>query len=376
MGLQTTASKTALLLQCSRPFAEDVALSRESGAAANYGSAFHGALEAVVRRAERCEAEMLKKWAVSDATVEELRAHVDQAYTVLLKWCNGDNPFGAKFSVTDTEKHLATKIRRAPGGSYASSYAYSVASRECDFDEATHHYDLRKGEMGGTFDLLLRCEDGRLCVLDYKTGDWGNFMHPSELPQMRTLALQTSSELVAILHTPRNLPAVVYAEEISAETLSQHIRALSAARRRIGDGSLRPGFDCKYCEAKDSCPAKDGELLERSGALIQGSLSALLPAGALTKQIDLGRFHMLLGELDKLQKRAREEMKQEVAAGAVIERPDGKVLVLEEREYERLSKASILEALGKKEGEKMLESLRKKGAFSVEKRTEMHARKG
>ena len=364
MSLQITASKTALFLGCQRPFDPEVEIVKEdAGEAANYGNAFHESLEAVVTRAERREAEALKKWNVN-CEAAELAAHVDRAYDCLVKWMAGDNVFEEKFRAVDTEKHLATAIRSMKG-------KIGVKSRECAFDEAEHHYDLRKKEIGGTYDLLIRAESGRECVIDYKSGDWGDFQSPAALPQMRTLALQTGADCVAILHAPRNLPAVMYAEEIDSTTIAEHARAMVAARRRIGDGSLRPGPHCKYCEARSSCPAKDGELLIRTNALVTRVIGS---STDLSMPLDKGKFHMLLGELDKLSKRARDEMKNDVLAGEVIERPDGKCLVIEERSYERLSKASVVEALGQREGEKMLIQLRKKGCLTTDTRKEMHAR--
>jgi hypothetical protein len=272
----------------------------------------------------------------------------------------GDNPWGEKFSFIDTEVHLAWN-------------PFTGKTRVCGFSEEDHQYDLLPGEIGGTYDLLVRSKK-RTVVLDYKTGDYGAFHEPARYPQMRTLALMTGASAVAILHTPRGgLPPIVYADDIISSDEEEFHAQLLSALKRIGDGSLTPGKDqCKYCCA--ICVAKNASLVadaSKSVALVLGSPGGMVPRTSL----ELGQFHMMLGDLARLAEAARADLKARVAAGEVIERPDGKMLVIEEREYETVSKSSIVAALGKVGGEKLITSLRKKGCLKVGVRQELHARK-
>jgi len=90
--------------------------------------------------------------------------------------------------------------------------------------------------------------------------------------------------------------------------------------------------------------------------------------------IDKGHFHLLLSEFDKLQKQARAQLREEVRGGAIIERPDGKVLELVMKNVERLSKKSIIEAYGKVRGEEVLQRLRDDGALSEVPQEELRAK--
>ena len=352
---QVTASRIYLLLECSRPFDPNVETVREEPTEAmRYGSAFHEVLE--LNAGPKDVRAIAKKWGI-DAT--ELAQHATRALLYLKKWMAGDNIWGETFRAVFKEQHLATRV---------SVDAQRVDSRECDFDAETHHYDLQPGEFGGTSDLVVR-SSARTIVVDYKTGDFGEFHTPSKIPQMLALALQHHADGVAILHTPRGAMPVMHAETVSGEELGRFVERFELARFRIGDGSLRPGPWCTRCPARESCPAKDGELLTRASSLIKHTISR----EELGKPVDKGAFHMFLGELARLEKRAREVLKADVKAGEVIARPDGKVLVIREKTVESLSKSSIVEALGKAKGEKEIERLRKLGCVRSDTREELHA---
>jgi hypothetical protein len=80
-----------------------------------------------------------------------------------------------------------------------------------------------------------------------------------------------------------------------------------------------------------------------------------------------GKLHLFLAEFDRLAKLGRAELRGFVetakSLGVEVHRPDGKRLALVSRRSERLSKKSILSALGAAEGEKMLTRLREAGAL-------------
>jgi hypothetical protein len=361
MSQQVTASKVHQLLLCQRPFdAQTVLEEDDPQEPARYGSAAHALMDLLVQSGEvdlEDAVNACARWGLSSGTSKELHDHVRDAAHTLQKWLVKENPWGERFQVVDTEVHMAWD-------------PFTGESRTCAFDEDTHHYDLHPGEIGGTYDLLVKSSK-RKVVLDYKTGDYGTFHEPAQLPQMQTLALMTKATAVAILHMPRGgLPPIVYAEDILAGDEDQFLKRLLDALDRVGDGSLTPGAEqCKYCRAV--CIAKDESMLEKAGAIVVAATGLTVPRTS----VELGRFHEMLGELKRLSERARDEIKARVLAGELIERPDGKVLVIEEREYETVSKSSIVEALGRTGGERLIKSLRKKGCMKVGTRQELHARK-
>jgi hypothetical protein len=89
---------------------------------------------------------------------------------------------------------------------------------------------------------------------------------------------------------------------------------------------------------------------------------------------DPGGFHQMLSQLDTLVRRAREEIRERVRAGEVIERPDGKVLTITHINVERLSKKSIMAALGSTKGEELLSLLRAAGALTENEEERMIAK--
>ncbi len=352
-GMQVTASKTSLLINCARPFDPEVEREpQESTIEMRYGSALHEACE-VSRKTDF--ASLAAEWELPPECAKELKAHTIRTLACLKSWLQGGNPWGETFRVVSRETHRATHIK-------------TLVTRECDFDAETHTYDLQPGEFGGTDDLVVE-SDNRRIVVDYKSGDWGEFHIPSELPQMMTLALQTEADAVAILHSPREGVPVMYCDEISTEDKWRFHRELRRAWGRIGDGSLRPGKWCARCPARESCPAKDGELLKRAGAMIQLAVSK----DALQAPVDKGQFHMFLQELSRLEKRAKEVLRADVKGGEIIVRPDGKVLVLKSKTQESLSKSSIVAALGKQKGEALIKKLRKQGCVKESTHDELRA---
>jgi hypothetical protein len=329
-----------------------------------YGSAFHEYLEKPAVSPE----DVCAKWKIPHLE-KELRQHATRALGFLKRWIGGDNIWDAPLKVLSKERHRASRILTLKKG---AKTGFRVRTRDCDFEEASHHYDLQPGEFGGTSDMVLSpaLKPEIIIVEDHKTGDYGEFHMPAELPQMRTLALQEGAGFVSILHAPRESAPTIYTDPIEPPQLRAHADALRKAMRRIGDGSLRPGPWCKRCPARESCPAKDGELLARAGAMVKTAIDS----EALTNgPVDKGAFHMFLQELSRLDKRAREVLKADVKAGEIIARPDGKVLVIKEKEYESLSKSSIIAALGKVKGERAIERLRAQGCVKKETREELHA---
>lgn len=364
MGLQVTASKVGLLLECSRPFASETKVEREEvGEAAKYGSALHEVL--YLGRKADVDA-IAAKWGVEEHATE-LHAHAVRVLAFLRKWMGGDNPYGLTFHTVSKETHRAA---RWYPGTWPKD-GWRIKSAPVAFDEETHTYQLgNEWEFGGTEDIVLVSEgEDMVVVVDYKSGDWGDFHTPSGLPQMLTLAEMVGASHVAILHAPRMAPPTMYVEEVTDDIREAFGAKMRAALGRIGDGSLRPGAWCNRCPARESCPAKDGELLVRASSMIARAVKS----EELQRPVDKGAFHLFLQELDRLAKRGREELRNAVRAGEVIARPDGKVLVMRMKEVEGLSKASIIRALGKERGGMLIAELRALGCVTTETREELHA---
>lgn len=355
--MQPSASNTDLLFNCQRPYAVEVDRGAETEAM-RYGNAFHYHADNFL--SVGCSDPPIA--GADTGGVDLLAYHAAEAAMATLRtWLRGGNPFGYRFSVEYTERHLASYISR-------KGRKWNVSSRVCDFDASTHTYALEPGEFGGTPDLVARCRRARL-VLDHKTGDYGAFDRPAQLPQLLTLALQTGATHVGVLHAPRNAPVVIYAEEVDIDALQAHASHLKGALGRIGDGSMRPGEWCARCPARNGCPTQDGHLVATASSLAM----AILGAQDLVSRVDKGTFHMLLGDLDRLSKRARELLREAVRSGEIISRPDGKVLVMREKTVESLSKESCIRALGASKAEELFASLRESGCLQATIREEMHA---
>ncbi len=364
MGIQHTASRTALLLECARPFAEDTRIvPNDATEAMRYGSAFHEICELGSRAKPD---KIATKWGPG-LDADELHAHAVKTLAFLKDWLAGNNIYGETFEVVGVERHQAVRVWRPRG-----EITLRVDVRECEFDAESHFYTLRPNEFGATYDVLV-ANGNRTVVIDYKTGEWGEYHSPKDIPQMMALALATRADSVAVLHTPRAgsaMPLVMYADDVDEDERAAFAKRVHKARKRIGDGSLRPGAQCGRCPARESCPAKDGELLQRAGALVQ----LVSKSEAMTiPPIDKGQFHMFLAELGRLEKRAREVLRQEVKDGAVIVRPDGKVLVIREKTTSHLSQSSIVRNLGPKRGGALIEKLRGMGVIETETHDELWA---
>lgn len=364
--MQPTASKAELLLACSWPFDPNRTLEFDPpGAAANYGTRFH---EVIAKKLSGepvlgCTDEIFQ--AVSEADAK-LHAYLAQA-------------------------GFATGRRLVE---YAMAYCPRTGTaRDTTLDLETHVYSpLSADEIGGTADLIVLPDDPQasILVLDHKTGLSGDFTKPHLVPQLLVLGyaamarFKRSSFIPAVLWAPRGgLPQVFEGDACGIDLKgSQFIRALSDSLRRIGDGSLRPNKLCPRCPARHDCPARVVDLVERSGELVEkanlvGSELVLVNNdNALSRGERLGRLHLLMSRFDELKKRATQEIKRELHENSELEavRPDGKTLGLVTKTVERISKASIIKALGKEAGEAELARLRALGCLEETEQEELHAK--
>lgn len=358
--MKVTASQSARLLQCSFWADKDYEKDSSGGPEARWGSAFHEMMAArLAHNIELVAATVASKWYLNIGDAPELDFHVRRAYDVLLPWLEGDNPWAVNF--------------RGPNYSQIVEKSYWLNgdnSGECELVEEGHTYNnVPEGAIPGTVDYAALTEDytSPCLVLDHKTGQ-GDYSSPGANKQLLTLAAMLNTNVLAVLHAPRGGKPVVYADEVEWSTIDAHKRHLSAAIARIGDGSMRPGPECRYCPHRNLCPAKQGELLGNAKAAIEATGAAIALVRAETGNLSLrrrGELHALATAAEKIVAAVKAENKAFVRdnPGELLTLPNGKCLQLTTRRVERLSKAAILKALGKFEGERVLQELRDKGAL-------------
>jgi hypothetical protein len=406
-----SASATALLLQCSRPFGEGVPIEdRESPEAAKFGLAWHAVAAWAIPFGKM---PLLSKMArpIGEAATAygvphlapEIEGHLASSLPTLFNWLNG-------IPLAKGEK-MEVLIEQ--------SFALHVASggvRKIENPTVEDHiYETKPGEMPGTLDLavIIRNPKGvtRIYMTDHKTGA-GDFSRPDRLPQILTLVLmllgylkskgmKTRPRIIAgVFHAFRRGIAKMYEDDVEDEALERHHALLKQGFSRIGDGTMRPGPMCERCPARPGCPAGDSELLLKAEALIKrinpllsgaiaetiaadggvasGSLTKApgVPAGALGKlakltppskaispQRKLGMLYEASKLSDQLAARSRENIKTEMEAGVLPELSSGEVLVLAERLVERMSKRDFIEIYGRLGAERMFNKWRRDGAL-------------
>lgn len=392
MGIQPSASKTDLLLQCPRPFEAATEISiDEASAAARWGSAAHAVLygfalakidkdnpNASIRVRPPPWVEptaALKKYNLpSDrAAAVELLEHCKNTWTTVCDWMNGENPWRQKFRVKAAEQSLALYVPRA---------GKPTEVLPVDLDEENHVYNWPVGDqrfmIGMTIDIeLTSCtDDFRRVILDYKTGITSaiEFQTPAELPQMRTLALATHANAVGIVHCPLSQTPKIYVEEIDAAAHESRRKALRRALLAVDNppGAMRVGPACKWCPARDNCPTQTADLLAKAASLAKRIAGA--PIEPLTSEVDRGVFIELSRKLEKLFKIGRDEIAEEIRNGAIYENREGKPYKLATRQRRNLSLKSIVEAYGRVEGEAKIAELEKDGAVTTSEWEELTAR--
>lgn len=402
--LQASASKSALLLACPRPFEVDIGASEESSEPARYGSAFHEIIAACLRsKALLFESTSAYAKAVDKAVkrydmkpaAQELAGHVKSSVKVLRNWLAREK---LEIAVIET----AYAIRPSNVG------YWGVRAIE-GFDGA-HRYSVREEEIPGTVDLVVRNRARtRVVTVDHKTGmqeDWYNegadFARPVKLAQMRTLGLAGASaaevltsrfnrggptEEVAIFYADRMGLPYVYVDPYEPDEQRAHVKALHAALEILGRGFFRHGPHCQRCPINNACPAYTAQLLsEGTVALVKHATTFALepidpkalhvlpddsPLAGASVEERAGALYELIKRFDVLAAAGREEIRRLVKAGAVIETADGRSLALRTQTFETLSKKSVLEALGSVAGEKELARLRKKGVIRESTREQL-----
>lgn len=362
--LQPTASRAELLLECPWPFNPARVAESESTEASRYGVAFHLGMAWCLQGGRLDE---------DDAPVfdEPLKQHLAAAHNCLNSWLSRNK--WVKRCERHVEKSYALDLREP----WPPLARYCQPPREED-----HVYpDLEDFEVGGTADLVIVPKDPEraILVLDHKTGTWGDFSRPERLVQLQVLGLaacafyERSRFVPAVLHSPKDAVPVVYSGPEEYKDLSGSFwRDLGRQIELSKQGYLRVNKLCGRCPVRAQCPAKSAELLQEAGALVEkatlvGSELVLVSNtnGQLSREEKIGRLHLLMSRFRELDERAVAEMKSALEDDPSLEpiRPDGKTLSLKTRTVERVSKFSILKALGPEKGEELLQQLREAGAL-------------
>lgn len=355
MVRQYTASAVARLRQCGYSWNENVPRDEYRGDAARYGTAVHGVLEG------RRPGDAAKKHGVDAGQITSHAALIWEATTRAL-----DAHFGpGGWSV------IGREVSRGGILSYEG-----VDRRPAILDEETHTYSFADGHgstildtVWGTADLVVQANDGRVAIIDYKTGSTGDFSSPEANPQMQTLGVLFRADVVGIVHAPWGEPARAYLAEIDDYAHDLFRRDLYVACASWRHEYMRPGSECGYCPSKGACSAYLGSDIVAASALVRTA-----PSELAREDVTMGEMHLFLARYDAIAKQIKERIKAAVLTGAIIERPDGKTLTASTYTKENLSKASILRAFGKEEGEQMLDDLRDAGAIETVEVTDVRAR--
>lgn len=384
MSVQPSASRTELLLACPRPFDPDIeAEPDEPREAARYGTAFHQILAACLRSKPgkpllekqpsryNTEVDIAATEHEVRSAAAELAGHVKSSVKVFRNWLARE-----ELEIVEVESAYAV----APGIDNWEVRAIPPHDEE-------HHYLVDEGEIPGTIDLIARSANRkRMVVVDHKTGwEAEGFARPSTVPQMRTLGLVAAKKVplgteLGIFHADRQGLPAMYAEEYERDDQRTHVHELRRALVMIGSGFLRPGTHCKWCPIRSTCPAQKAELISEGTAALVSSANALAveplqgllaPDTGASVEVRAGALYDLLKKFRQLDKSGYEEIKRLVRGGAVIETREGGSLVLRRQTYEVLSKKSVVEALGKVKGERVLDRLRKQGAIRESTREQL-----
>lgn len=358
--MKPSMSKAAELIACQWWAAPDLTatLPEVVGEPAEYGTAFHEVLARSLlhRKLQKPLSAMQGKW-------PELAEHTADSFKEIMRWLGGENPWQHNFQ-----------------GLYAMevSVAFDVhagTARTIDNPTAQGHVyeDCSENELPGTADLIVwprRGTNDPLLVLDHKTGVTCD--PPDQSAQLKALALAAAKMMPsswkgpiigAINHSPREGAPTVYATEFYAEALREFHHALEEAWNRIGDGTLRPGPQCKYCPALAVCPTQSTLLV----ALGKNQLAL-----SETPE-DVGRVHDALEIYAELAEQLKAWMKETVQKIGPGIKKNGRLLVLNERSRETISKAAITRALGTVKGNALIEKGRKEGWVTTTTYTELRA---
>lgn len=371
--LKPSMSKAGLLLNCQWPWERPITPA-PAGEPAWYGNAFHlvtaQSLEPIQPKliATKKIKKIAKKFNVNP---DELLVHVEAAFPVLIDWLQRSNPWKVNLLLGRRRMEIALAYKPLKGTSRIIRPP----------TEDTHQYlDAKKDDFPGTADLIidLMPDDARkrdlvpqFLVLDHKTG--AEFDAPRDSAQLFSLAIGYTNIIkhrrrvgAAIFHAPRlavgGVPTV-YADEYEPHELDVVAKKLKRAWKGIGRGTLRPGPYCNFCPGLVACPA-------HANALVQiGKVDMEL----MTPE-KIGALHEAFQRFGAFEKQVKDNiMRPWLAKNGPGVRPDGKLVVIKEREVERVSKKNVIEAVGAKKAEDVFEEWRKKNYLVSDTEERMEA---
>jgi hypothetical protein len=385
-GLQPSASRAEILSNCSYAFGKEVG-HEEASVAARYGSAFHSLLADLIvgkKVPAAAYSTTAKQWGVQDLTTE-LMPHVQAGHETLSKWLS-KNEYRLDFS-----RSAKTTVEKA-----VALLPWQRGREIEPHDEEHRYHGLEQGELPGTLDYMNEDAETKkvgvkkrlLVMLDHKTGE-EDFSRPLEKHQLLALGAAimrwrgVKEMILGVLWARRRGMPKVYSEKVKLSELAEFETKLQTGLARIGDGSMRPGPWCKWCPAQPVCPAQDAELLSKAGALLKqlgavgeslsmGAASMAMvkaPSASMSREKKLGHLYDVIRFNQRVIDRCRVEMKNEIIADPTLLPPtsEGEYLIVREFEKESLGKSSIIAAMGKMAGEKMIEKLRAAGAIKKSK---------
>lgn len=375
--LQPTMSKTDLLLQCSWWVGKEVPIEEDGGGPeARFGSAFHAViawmlLRWLTRPAPHAVATIIKERQLTLQIMKaakkycvdpgQLRERVVTSFETLTAWLR-DNEYGIDFTKGKFEIEQAYALLRAGTDPNTFRFAHKI-----DLPDDDHHYDVDNDEFPGTGDLSILMTfdapalDPVLLIIDHKTGELPSVELSGQLESLalavRTEITRAPTVIVAINHAPREGGlCTVYSVAKSIDQIDHHAEQIGKAFERIGDGSMRPGPGCQYCDALRICPTQ-------THALVQLRASKAVTAS------NVGEIHQRLQQYRKtfaqIDDQITADIKRVIRESGPQERPDGGTTRLEKRSRRELSMASIKRALGEVAGAKEIQRLDKLGVIEA-----------
>lgn len=363
MKLQPTASRSEVLTHCSYWVGKDVPR-EETSQAAEYGSAFHSAMAELLMNAEPDYASIASQYGLNSSIQDELQGHVSEAFLELNTWLK-NNWLKIDFSKGDRFVEKAMCLGDNTAGWIRSP------------DENHVYTHLEDGDVAGTADLIINTKD-YILVLDHKTGA-DDFSSPSKIEQLLTLGaaawiiLGFHKKLVlAVLAASRKGITRVYAEKVDPKITEDHIATLEDSMKQVNTGYMRPGAWCSRCPGRSVCPAYGGQLTRGGVEVLQALTASGSPTAAIVpgnsndltmpRERRLGLLYEVVQQSEKMTKQARDEIRREMQETGILPETSKGYLNLRSHMRESVSKSSILEAMGKLKGEKILNELREAGA--------------
>jgi hypothetical protein len=243
-----------------------------------------------------------------------------------------------------------------------SKLAYDPFTDKTRFLSSTKERDYSQrlpNEFPGTGDLVVVPDNEDFFVtFDWKTGNSVyNAQYNGQLASVSLAISRHIKRYKAVVYIVRIDDEFIepYPGSLDKELLEAHRKKLMTAisSARSASPSMRPGAHCHelYCPAISVCPAHAGPM-----ALRDEMHGALEPE---RKALLFERFKAA----EKMLQWMNEWFKEEIRRNGPFQRENGKWAVLRPDHKEYLSKASIVRALGRVDGEELISQLRERGCI-------------